>query len=265
MKRIALGIEYDGAALYGWQRQDIVPSVQEALESALSKIADERIDAHCAGRTDAGVHATNQVVHFDSNNIRPLKAWTMGVNANLPDSIAVKWAQEVPDDFHARFSASARRYRYIIQNTPLRTGILTHGVTHFYRPLDHHKMHQAAQCLIGEQDFSAFRAAHCQSNTPYRNLEFINVHRIGNYVIIDIKANAFLHHMVRNITGSLCEIGAGEQPVTWMQELLDTKDRTLAAATAKPHGLYLVAVDYPDQWGIPTSAMGPLFLPEELL
>ncbi|XOV81311.1 MAG: tRNA pseudouridine(38-40) synthase TruA [Aestuariibacter sp.] len=264
MKRIALGIEYDGAAFYGWQRQQNVLSVQEVLEKALSKIADEKIDVQCAGRTDAGVHATNQVVHFDANNERPFKAWIMGVNANLPDSVAVRWATETPSDFHARFSATARRYRYVIYNTRFRPGIFNRGLTHFYRPLDHAKMHEAAQCLIGEQDFTAFRASLCQSNTPYRKVEFINVFRTGDYVIIDIKANAFLHHMVRNITGSLCEIGAGEQSVDWMQELLTEKDRTKAAATAKPHGLYLVAVDYPPQWQIPVSPLGPIFLPQKL-
>ncbi|WP_100642885.1 tRNA pseudouridine(38-40) synthase TruA [Alteromonas facilis] len=260
--RIALGIEYDGATFSGWQRQSHVASIQQSLENALSKIADTKIEVQCAGRTDAGVHATGQIVHFDTDAQRPERAWTMGVNTHLPDTIAVAWSTEVPEDFHARYSATARRYRYIIYNSRLRPGIHTHGLTHEYRPLDADKMHQAAQCLVGENDFSAFRAAHCQSKTPYRNLTSISVSRQGNYVILDVEANAFLHHMVRNITGSLLEIGCGEQNVEWMQYLLSSKDRTQAGATAKPHGLYLVHVTYPHSFGLPTKAMGPIFLPD---
>ncbi len=260
MTRVALGIEYDGAAFFGWQRQREVNSVQEELEKALSVVADEPIEVQCAGRTDAGVHGTNQVVHFDASNPRPLKAWSFGVNANLPNSIAVRWASEVSDDFHARFSATARRYRYIISNQKLRSGILFNGVTHFHRKLDADKMHEAAQSLLGEQDFSAFRAALCQSKTPFRNVHHANVVRRGDFVILDIQANAFLHHMVRNIVGSLCEIGAGSQPVEWISQLLASKDRTQAAATAKANGLYLVAVDYPETFGLPKPELGPLFL-----
>lgn len=265
MGRYALGIEYDGSAHYGWQRQQNVPSVQEHLETALSKIADTTITVQCAGRTDAGVHATGQVVHFSSAHTRPLKAWTMGANANLPDSIGVSWACEVSDDFHARFSATHRRYRYIIYNAPLRPAILTRGLTHVYKPLDAVKMHQAAQAIIGEHDFSAFRAAHCQSRSPYRNVAHVNVHRQGRYIVIDIRANAFVHHMVRNIAGSLIEIGAGEQPLDWMSTLLASKDRTQAAATAKAHGLYLVDVTYPEHFGLPRHPVGPLFLPDAVI
>jgi len=260
MTRIALGIEYDGAAFYGWQRQRDVNSVQEEIEKALATVADSRVEIQCAGRTDAGVHATNQVIHFDTDAERPLKAWTFGMNANLPTSIAVKWAQQVDDEFHARFSATARRYRYIISNQRLRSGILPHGVTHFHRPLDAEKMHEAAQALLGEQDFTSFRAALCQSKTPFRNVHHAKVVRKSDFVILDIKANAFLHHMVRNIVGSLCEIGSGGQPANWIAELLAEKDRTKAAATAKPHGLYLVEVEYPEQFGIPITKLGPLFL-----
>ncbi len=263
MARVALGIEYDGAAHYGWQRQRDVPSVQLHLENALSKVANTRVDVQCAGRTDAGVHATGQVVHFDCDNLRPERAWSMGVNANLPNSVAVTWCKQVDDDFHARFSATHRRYRYIIYNDKLRPAILQGGVTHEYRELDAAKMHEAARPLVGEQDFTSFRAAHCQSNSPFRNITHIRVSRQGRYVIIDIRANAFLHHMVRNIAGSLMAIGAGEQPVEWISELLAARDRTRAAATAKPNGLYLVDVTYPEKWHIPKQPPGPLFLPDD--
>ncbi|MEW9799089.1 tRNA pseudouridine(38-40) synthase TruA [Alteromonas sp. CYL-A6] len=260
MARIALGIEYDGAAHYGWQRQREVPSVQEYLETALSTVANMPIEVQCAGRTDAGVHATGQVVHFDCDNPRPERAWTLGVNANLPDSIAVTWCKAVSDDFHARFSATHRRYRYIIYNAKMRPAILHHGVTHVHRELDASRMHEAAQALLGEQDFTSFRAALCQSHTPFRNVTDVSVRRQGRYVILEIQANAFLHHMVRNIAGTLIEIGAGEQPVNWVADLLALKDRSQAAATAKPNGLYLVDVTYPDTFGLPEHPPGPLFL-----
>ena len=262
MTRIALGIEYDGAQHYGWQRQREVPSVQEHLEKALSTVANTPIEVQCAGRTDAGVHATGQVVHFDCEAVRPLKAWTMGVNANLPSSVAVKWCVHVSDDFNARFSATGRRYRYVIYNHKMRPAILEQGITHIHRPLNEHLMHEAAQALLGEQDFSAFRAALCQSKTPFRNVTNVTVSRHGAFVVVDISANAFLHHMVRNIVGSLVEIGSGHQPVDWIATLLAGRDRTLSAATAKPNGLYLVKVDYPDAFGLPEQPLGPLFLPD---
>ncbi|MCP3865597.1 MAG: tRNA pseudouridine(38-40) synthase TruA [Aestuariibacter sp.] len=262
MTRIALGIEYDGAQHYGWQRQREVPSVQEHLEKALSTVANTPIEVQCAGRTDAGVHATGQVVHFDCDAVRPLKAWTMGVNANLPSSVAVKWCVHVSDDFNARFSATGRRYRYVIYNHKMRPAILEQGITHIHRPLNEQLMHEAAQALLGEQDFSAFRAALCQSKTPFRNVTNVTVSRHGAFVVVDISANAFLHHMVRNIVGSLVEIGSGHQPVDWIATLLAGRDRTLSAATAKPNGLYLVKVDYPDEFGLPEQPLGPLFLPD---
>ena len=258
--KIALGIEYDGSRYYGWQRQNEVRSVQEKLEKALSQVANEPITVFCAGRTDAGVHGTGQVVHFETTALRKDAAWTLGVNANLPGDIAVRWVKAVPDDFHARFSATARRYRYIIYNHRLRPAVLSKGVTHFYEPLDAERMHRAAQCLLGENDFTSFRAVQCQSRTPWRNVMHINVTRHGPYVVVDIKANAFVHHMVRNIVGSLMEVGAHNQPESWIAELLAAKDRTLAAATAKAEGLYLVAVDYPDRFDLPKPPMGPLFL-----
>ena len=262
MTRIALGIEYDGAQHYGWQRQREVPSVQEHLEKALSTVANTPIEVQCAGRTDAGVHATGQVVHFDCDAVRPLKAWTMGVNANLPSSVAVKWCVHVSDDFNARFSATGRRYRYVIYNHKMRPAILEQGITHIHRPLNEQLMHEAAQALLGEQDFSAFRAALCQSKTPFRNVTNVTVSRHGAFVVVDISANAFLHHMVRNIVGSLVEIGSGHQPVDWIATLLAGRDRTLSAATAKPNGLYLVKVNYPDAFGLPEQPLGPLFLPD---
>ncbi|ADN76813.1 tRNA pseudouridine synthase A [Ferrimonas balearica DSM 9799] len=262
--RIALGIEYDGHGYFGWQRQREVVGVQERLEAAIAKVANHPVEVACAGRTDAGVHATGQVVHFDAQFDRRPAAWTLGLNANLPDGIAVRWAQPVSDDFHARFSATARRYRYIIFNNRLRPGILRHGVSHYHHPLDEALMHQAGQQLLGENDFSAFRAIQCQSRTPWRNIHHLRVTRQGQYVIIDIKANAFVHHMVRNIAGSLMEVGMGNRPVEWIAELLEGKDRNLAAATAKAEGLYLVEVDYPAEFGLPRAEPGPLFLPDPL-
>ena len=260
--KIALGIEYNGKNYFGWQRQDKVLSVQEELEKALSFVANEKIEVFCAGRTDSGVHGTGQVVHFETNAVRPEKAWAFGTNANLPDDIAVKWAKAVDDDFHARFSATARRYRYVIYTNKLRSAILPYGVTHTHLELDHQKMHQAGQYLLGENDFSSFRAAQCQSHTPWRNVHHLQVSRHGDYIVVDIKANAFVHHMVRNIVGSLMEVGCGRQPVEWMKWLLEQKDRKLAAPTAKPDWLYLVRVDYPEQFQLPQTPMGPLFFPE---
>ncbi|EHD20742.1 MULTISPECIES: tRNA pseudouridine(38-40) synthase TruA [Brenneria] len=258
--KIALGIEYDGSRYYGWQRQAEVDSVQGCLERALSKVANEPIAVFCAGRTDAGVHATGQVVHFATRAARKDAAWTMGVNANLPPDIAVRWVKAVDDDFHARFSATARRYRYVIYNHRYRPAVLARGVTHCYLPLDAGRMERAGQCLLGENDFTSFRAVQCQSRTPWRNVNHLKVRRHGAYIVVDIKANAFVHHMVRNIVGSLMEVGCGNQPEGWIAQLLAAKDRSLAAATARAEGLYLVAVDYPARFALPQPVMGPLFL-----
>ncbi|MDV7103166.1 tRNA pseudouridine(38-40) synthase TruA [Vibrio sp. TH_r3] len=260
--RIALCVEYNGTNYSGWQRQKHVNSVQQELEKSLSIVAAHPIEVQCAGRTDAGVHGTGQVVHFDTNAARKMAAWTMGANANMPKDISVRWAKEVSDDFHARFSATARRYRYIIYNHALRPGIFSSGVSHYHGELDAEKMHQAGQYLLGENDFSSFRAAHCQSRSPWRNIMHVNVSRLGDYVIIDVKANAFVHHMVRNITGSLIVVGRGEQPPEWIEWLLKEKNRALAGATAKADGLYLVDVDYPKEYGLPRVPIGPLFLPD---
>lgn len=258
--KIALGIEYDGSRYFGWQRQQQVASVQQALETALSKIANAPCEIFCAGRTDAGVHGTGQVVHFETDAIRPMQSWCFGTNAHLPRDIAVRWAVEVSEDFHARFSATARRYRYVIYNHKLRSAILPQGISHYYHPLDAEKMHQAGQYLLGENDFTSFRAAQCQSHTPWRNVHHLYVWRQQDYVIVDIQANAFVHHMVRNIVGSLIEVGLGHQPPEWMGWLLAQRDRTLAAATAHAEGLYLVEVHYPEHFGIPKNQLGPLFL-----
>lgn len=258
--KIALGIEYDGSRYFGWQRQQNVDSVQQQLEEALSKIANSPCEVFCAGRTDAGVHGTGQVVHFETRVNRPLQSWCFGTNTHLPPTIAVKWAVEVPDDFHARFSATARRYRYIIYNHKLRSAILPFGVSHYYHPLDVEKMHEAGQFLLGENDFTSFRASQCQSHTPWRNVHHLNVSRQNDYIIVDIQANAFVHHMVRNIVGSLIEVGQGKKPIEWINWLLNQKDRTLAAPTAKAEGLYLVDVIYPERFQLPKNRLGPLFL-----
>ncbi|WP_417614906.1 tRNA pseudouridine(38-40) synthase TruA [Oceanisphaera sp.] len=262
--RIALGIEYDGSRYYGWQRQREVPSVQAEIEKALSKIADHPITVQCAGRTDAGVHGTGQVVHFDTQADRQPGAWTLGMNANLPSDIAVRWVKNTSDDFHARFSATARRYRYIIFNHNMRPAIHGSGVSHYVGDIDAQKMHEAGQYLLGEHDFTSFRAVQCQSKSPFRNIVHLNVVRYGHYVVLDIKANAFVHHMVRNIAGTLIKVGLGEMDVSWVKEVLSARDRNLAGPTAKAGGLYLVAVDYPESFGLPTTIPGPLWLPDTL-
>lgn len=262
--RIALGIEYDGSSFFGWQRQREVNSVQQELETALAKVANQPVELSCAGRTDAGVHATGQVVHFDTDASRDDKAWVMGTNAQLPDAIAVRWAKVVPDDFHARFSATARRYRYIIYNNKYRPAILRSGLSHYHQALDIGLMNEAAVCLLGEQDFTSFRAIQCQSHSAFRNIHHLRVSRYDDYIVLDIKANAFLHHMVRNITGSLLEVGMKRQPVEWIAQLLAAKNRNLAAATAKAGGLYLVNVEYPAHFSLPATLVGPLFLPSAL-
>ena len=260
--RVVLSLSYDGSAYHGWQsqRKPQVPTVQEALEETLSRIADAPVLVQCAGRTDAGVHASHQIVHFDSPADRNEKAWVSGGNTNLPRNIAIHWAKPVAADFNARFSATARRYRYVILNTPSRPALLGSGVTWQNRPLDASAMHRAAQALIGELDFTSYRAVACQSPTAMRNVHFITVSRRGDMVIIDIQANAFLHHMVRNIAGVLMAVGSGAQSEAWVDEVLQAKDRSAAAATAPPFGLYLVDVTYPEHYDLPQSVPGPYFL-----
>ena len=258
--RVAIAFEYDGRRFHGWQFQKSgVRSVQAELEKAVAKVADHPVDLVCAGRTDAGVHASFQIAHFDTPSVRNLRSWVMGMNTALPDDIAVHWAGNGVDDFHARFSAVYRRYRYIIYNHAVRPGIQRGQVSWNFRPLDEHRMHQAAQALIGEHDFTSFRAAGCQSRTPVRYMERIAVTRSGNYVVIDVQANAFLHHMVRNIAGALMDVGTGKESVDWVGDVLEARDRKLAGVTAPPHGLYLVDVGYPDGYGIPKALCGPGF------
>ncbi len=251
--RIALGIEYDGSAYSGWQSQlnPHLQTVQENVESALSKVADHKVSVLCAGRTDAGVHASGQVIHFDTVAARPLKAWIHGSNSMLARTIAVRWACKVTGDFHARFSATSRRYRYLISNTSVRPAMYSQFLTHHHMPLDADIMHRAAQLLLGENDFSSFRAAGCQSRTPMRNVREVSVQRSGALITIEIEANAFLLHMVRNIVGTLLEIGQGNQRVEWMAQLLALRDRTQAAPTAPAQGLSLIRVRYPEVFGIP--------------
>lgn len=259
--RVALAFEYDGRSYHGWQMQKSgVRSVEGDLARAVARVADHPVDLVCAGRTDAGVHASYQVVHFDTPSVRNLRSWVMGINTALPDSLAVHWAGNGEGDFHARFSAIYRRYRYVIHNHPVRPGLLSKLVSWTFRPLDAERMHEAAQVLAGEHDFSSFRAAGCQSRTPNRYVEFIEVTRKGDFVVIDIQANAFLHHMVRNIAGTLMAVGSGQRPVGWIHEILLGRDRTLAGVTAPPHGLYLVDVGYPEAFGIPRAECGPGFL-----
>lgn len=259
-QKIALGIEYDGSRYYGWQQQQKLKSVQACLEQALSKVANVPINVLCAGRTDAGVHATGQVVHFVTSVHRNDTAWSVGVNSYLPPDIAVHWVSAVAEDFHSRFSATARRYRYIIYNHRNRAAVLPHGIAHFPRPLNAFRMHRAAQVLLGYNDFTSFRSAKCQSETSWRNVKHVKIIRQGAYIIVDIKANAFLHHMVRNIVGSLLEVGCGHRDERWLAELLALKNRDMAGSTAKAAGLYLVSVDYPAHFALPQFPLGPLFL-----
>ncbi len=251
--RIALGIEYDGQPYHGWQAQSGLITVQGCLEEALTTVADKPIQVICAGRTDAGVHATGQVVHFDTEVIRSVRAWLLGTNANLPPTIAVRWAQEVDEQFHARFSALSRRYRYIIYNCAVRSAVLASRVTWYYYPLDIERMQNAANYLLGEQDFSSFRSSQCQAKSPMRKVTSVEVIHQGDMVIIEIEANAFLHHMVRNIAGTLMRIGSGLASPQWMQEVLQAKDRRQASETADAKGLYLTEVRYPEPYSFPQT------------
>ena len=261
VSRFAAIVQYQGADFCGFQRQKHSPSVQQELEQALSYVADCPVKIHCAGRTDTAVHASHQVIHFDTSVERSGYSWVQGANSQLPDSISLIWADKVSQDFHARFSAGARTYRYVIDNSPTRPAIMAAAVTWVKKPLDISLMQQSCEYLLGEQDFSAFRGSGCQSNSTCRNVHKANVYRRGNLVIFEITANAFLLHMVRNIVGSLLEVGTARQKPLWIQQLLIQGDRCKSAATAAPDGLYLVAVDYPARFGLPALAKGPVFLP----
>lgn len=249
--RLAAAIEYDGSGFSGWQIQDHARSVQAAVERALSRVADEPIKVVCAGRTDAGVHAAGQIVHFDTRARRPMRSWAFGANSQLPKGVSVLWAREVAGDFHARFSALRRCYRYVILNRPVRPTFLAWRVAWAFRELDVAAMQEAAGHLLGEHDFSAYRARACQAKSPVRTVYRLEVSRRGDLVFIDVEANAFLHHMVRNIAGVLMEIGAGKRPPDWAAEVLTARERALGGVTAPPHGLYLMAVSYPARFGLP--------------
>ena len=258
--RIALGIEYDGSGFKGWQVQRPgVRTVQGELETALAKVAAHPVRLSCAGRTDTGVHATGQVVHFETSAEREPRNWVLGSNVNLPPDVAVHWAKPVADDFHARFLAQSRSYRYLILNHPTRSALLTGRATWSHRPLDADVMHLAGQALVGTHDFSSYRALGCQAKSPVRTLHGLSVGRHGDMIELRVHANAFLHHMIRNIAGVLMAIGRGEQPVSWAAEVLELRDRTLGGVTAPPDGLYFERVWYSEEHAIPPPPTFPLF------
>jgi tRNA pseudouridine38-40 synthase len=262
MKRIVLGVQYDGTHWHGWQTQPDGHTVQDRLEFALEQFARQPIVTTCAGRTDTGVHALEQVVHFDTDLDREMFSWVRGVNAFLPSSIAVRWACEVPrspedkseDDFHARFSARARTYHYVLYNHPVRSPLLAGRAGWVFRPLDVDAMRKAAGHLVGTHDFSAFRAAECQAKTPVKTMYSIDIERRGDLIVFTLRATAFLHHMVRNIVGSLILAGNGNQPPEWMKQVLEGRDRSLAAPTFMPDGLYLARIEYDAGWQLPQES-----------
>lgn len=257
--KFAAGIEYQGGAYNGWQRQKQGRSLQAEVERALSRVADHSVQVVCAGRTDAGVHAVGQVVHFETEATREERAWALGANANLPPDIAITWVRAVPDDFHARFRAQWRQYRYVILNRGMRPGLLRGKVTWRPRPLDAQCMREAASMLLGTHDFSSFRALACQAKHPRRTVLAIDLQQEGDCIHLDIRADGFLHHMVRNIAGSLMMIGEGEREPGWMGELLESRDRTLAGMTAPPDGLYFVHARYEAGYGLPDLIGLPRF------
>jgi tRNA pseudouridine38-40 synthase len=255
--RIAFTLSYNGHAYHGWQAQKSdVPTVQKYLEMAVSKVANEPVSVVCAGRTDRAVHASHQVVHFDTQAVRSERSWVLGCNSALPRDISVSWASQVDPAFHARYGATSRRYHYCIYNFPTRPANFSNEMTWCHHSLNEKRMHSAAQCLVGTHDFSSFRATGCQAKSPVRSIEHVEVFRVGPMVIIDIKGNAFLHHMVRNIAGVLMEIGAGQAAPGWCQEVLNAKDRTQGGVTALPNGLFLTQVKYATEFGIPCQNLG---------
>ncbi|MFA6013484.1 MAG: tRNA pseudouridine(38-40) synthase TruA [Gallionellaceae bacterium] len=249
--RIALGIEYDGSEYWGWQSQAQGTTVQDTLQYALAQIANSPVSVIAAGRTDTGVHALEQVVHFDTESVRPLSAWVRGVNAFLPASIAVLWAHAVPEEFHARFSAQARSYRYVLINRPIRSAVQHGKAGWFHAPLDVAAMRSAAQYLLGAHDFTSFRAAECQAKTPLKNLAQLDIQQHGEQIIFDLRADAFLHHMVRNIIGCLVYVGNGKHSPEWIKQVLEARQRSVAAPTFAPDGLYLRHITYDVKWGLP--------------
>lgn len=254
--KLALGVEYDGSRYHGWQRQAEQPTVQQALETALSQIADAPVSIVAAGRTDTGVHACGQVIHFWCSKARSPYAWVRGSNTLLPQDIAVLWAEPVDDSFHARFSALGRRYCYVILNRPIRPTYLSERVAWEYRSLDVERMTEAAKPLIGLHDFSAYRASSCQAKSSVRDLHRLDVSRRGEWVIIDVEANSFLHHMVRNLAGVLIAIGAGEAHPEWAEQVLRSRNRICGGVTAPAEGLYFMSANYPDEYNLPSPPCG---------
>lgn len=259
--RIALGVEYDGTAYNGWQRQQSGLGVQAVVEAALEHVANEPVEVVCAGRTDAGVHAEAQVLHFDSSARRTARNWVLGANSNLPADVNALWAGFVPGDFHARYSAKSRTYRYLILNRPTRSALWRDRAWWIHRPLDAARMHAAAQYLVGEHDFSGYRSAGCQASTPYREVFAIAVERYEEWLVVSIRANAFLQHMVRNIVGVLVAIGAGDEEPLWTKQVLDGRDRTRGGVAAPAQGLTLMAVEYPESTGIKAAGLSRSFPP----
>lgn len=249
--RFAVGVEYVGTAYAGWQTQHSAPSVQQVAEAAFSRIAAEPVSLICAGRTDAGVHARWQVAHFDTDANRRLRAWLLGANTELPPDVSISWVRPVPMHFHARYSAEARTYRYLILNRGTRSAFAVNRAACIYKPLDHEPMAEAALALLGSHDFSAFRSAECQANSPVRRMEKLTVSRHGEWIVIEATANAYLHHMMRNIAGMLIAIGRGDAPPSWAKEILECRDRKRNAATAPAEGLYFWGVRYPPVFGLP--------------
>lgn len=257
-RRIAMGVEYDGSGYNGWQRQKSGRGVQEFIDEALGRVADHTIETVCAGRTDTGVHATAQVVHFDTEAERSRRGWLLGANSNLPEDVNVSWVEFVGDDFHARYSARARTYRYLVLNRLVRSALFRRRAWWVHQALDEDAMRIAGRQLLGEHDFSAFRAAGCQARTARRAVTALDVERRGDWLAITITANAFLQHMVRNIAGLLVEIGSGERPTDWAGEVLAGRDRCRGGIAAPAHGLTLVAVDYPARFALPAATIGRL-------
>jgi tRNA pseudouridine38-40 synthase len=259
--RIALGLEYDGSRFLGWQTQPGGGTVQDTLQAALGTIAGTEVGVTCAGRTDRGVHAFEQVVHFDVGVTRPESAWVRGVNAVLPDSIAVQWAREMPAAFHARYAARARTYRYVLLNRAVRPALATRHAGWFHHPLDVAAMRAGARHFVGEHDFSAFRSSECQAPSPVRTLFALEIEARGERIDFVLRANAFLHHMVRNVVGTLVYVGAGRQPPSWVAEVLQSRERARAAPTFAAEGLYLERVEYEPHWGLPRRAQGQQAIP----
>ncbi len=257
--RIACAVEYDGSGFFGWQRQNHARSVQGDVEAALSKVADHEVRVVCAGRTDSGVHASWQIIHFDSQVERSERSWVLGTNANLPNDVGLLWAREVDDDFHARFSAQARRYRYVILNREVASALLHGRTTWVHQALDVSRMQEGTRYLLGEHDFSSFRALACQAKSPLRTIYRLDIKRSGTFLYLDVEANAFLHHMVRNIAGVLLAVGRGVQNSQWVEDILDKRDRTQGGVTAPASGLYLVGVSYPEKYGIEPLGVVPEF------